>query len=779
MRIIKLSVRRKQSPYSNVDLKNLLILLVFALSLFTISCTFFRNFTTYFNVVYLAQQHLSIYEDQLQNDQVAQNGAVAAITTHRWLDEEYQSRQIYKRRTGLAMPLASLNKTNVSTNRSANTTHLDSAIILGSKVLADKKETKYIEDALYIVGKAQYYKNDFAGAKRKFNELLFRYPDTKYGTEVGMLMARAMMATNQYDTATTAIGKVLARAEKTGDQTDISEAHKAYAELVLASTPDSLSVAADQLRLAEQGLSSDAVSRLSYERGALYFLDGKWGMAEEAFRYTLNKSSDASMQGEALVGLGEALRREKKFVEAKQVFQSILQKSRYANSHPPAQYENGYTVDLEAREAVSNDLKSSNYKKGYYPSVKETYSILDTTYRNISQAIMARSRFRQAEIFRNMGEYDSASHIANIILGTKDFSSGEMNDYVNDRIRALTRFAEWKLQLIKIDTIEHLLHKIRRPGSTMKEGAMKEIRLEAEQQVLGVRWHPDQAPVLTPEEEKLVVQYEDRIRKEKMAAGISSFSINFADTTKYIDSVHLVAAHAHFELGRAYENFLEYPQAISEYQLALGYPFMRPDTAVSKFRAQILFTWVELDHQLGKALQRDSIIGELTKNYGETIYAQQASKEYAGIRDKDSPGEVAFRNAYANFKSSGLESAKPILLGVISAYKHEDVAARSYYTIGVAYEDQKRFDSAVVYYRRVMADYPYSKYAEYLKPRMQYAMQENSRLNTRAVIEQIQVVADPSLKTMQDTVKASPVPQKNPLNARGQKPPAPAPVKKN
>ena len=729
-----------QNVKLNFRRKNPLILLILGLSVIIASCTLFRNFTTYFNVVYLAQQHLDIYEEQMQKDQVAQSGAAAAITTHRWLDEEYQARQLYKKRTGLAMPISSFNKTTVSTNRSGSMLHLDSAIILGSKVLADKKETKYIEDALFIVGKSQYYKNDFAGAKRKFNELLFRYPNTKYGTEVGMLLARSMMATNQFDTATSAIGNVLKNAEHSGDKTDISEAHKAYAELVLASSPDSLSIAAEQLCLAEKGLSSDAASRLSYERGTLYFLDGKWSDAEQAFRTTIDKSSDAAVQGEALVSLGETLRRENKFSDAKQAFQSVTQKVRYVNSHPPAQYEYAYTVDLEARNAVGDDLRSSSYKLNYYPGVKSTYNALDTTYRTVSQAIMARSRFRQAEIFRGMGEYDSASHLANIILGTKDFSSGEMNDYVNDRIRALTRFAEWKLQLEKIDTVEHLLHKIRRPGSSMMQSVNNEIRLEAEQKVLGTRWRPDQPPTLTPEEEKLIAQYEDRIRKEKATGGVSSFSINFSDTTKYIDSIHSVAAHAHFELGRAYENFVEYPSAIDEYQQALGYHFMQPDSTVSNFHAQILFTWLELDHQLGNAAQRDSLIGELTKNYGETMFAQQASKEFAGISGKDSPGEVAYRNAYAALKSSGIDNAKNAFLSIATDHKHEDVAARSLYTIGVAYEDKARFDSAVVYYRRVMLEYPFSRYAEYLRPKMLYALQE--RQGTPKATQMQQVIVE-------------------------------------
>jgi len=284
----------------------------------------------------------------------------------------------------------------------------------------------------------------------------------------------------------------------------------------------------------------------------------------------------------------------------------------------------------------------------------------------------------------------------------------------------------------------------------MIENTSRDLRMEAEKKVLGTRW--DQKPELTAEEEKLVVQYMEKIRKEKAASSVNAFNINFSDTTKYLDSVHSVAAHAHFELARAFENFDEPLSAIGEYQQSLAYTFARPDTATNTFRAQVLFSWIELDHELGKAEQRDSLIAILTKNYGETIYAQQAGKEYAGIRDKDSPGEVAFRAAYASLRSSGIDNAKSLFLSVVNDHKHEDVAARSLYTIGVSYEDKARFDSAVVYYRRVYAEYPYSKYAEYLKPRMQYAMREPPRPPQK--IESVTNIQTQSAqKIVQDTVK--------------------------
>src|SRR5205085_7778629 len=58
------------------------------------------------------------------------------------------------------------------------------------------------------------------------------------------------------------------------------------------------------------------------------------------------------------------------------------------------------------------------------------------------------------------------------------------------------------------------------------------------------------------------------------------------------------------------------------------------------------------------------------------------------------------------------ETAKGQLLEVVGTYDQEDVAPRSLYAIGVTFEEQGHYDSAVVYYRRILKDYPYSRSEE-------------------------------------------------------------------
>lgn len=676
-------------------------------------CQSYRNFTTYFNVLYDARRHLEAYEEKL-DEGPSVDAAIATVTTHRWLDEEYETRRVSIRRNGYApAPKLLVTQTTVA-NRSGNLKHLDSAIILGSKILADKNPSKYIEDALYIIGKAQFYKNDYSGAKRKFNELLFKFPETEYAPEVGILLARTLVASKQLDTAEVAIQRAAGTQSK--DKQTQAEVNRLYAELLAAKYPDSLYLAVNALKKAEEYSSDDDAAQLAFERGALLYVDGKWKDAVEAFTKTISLLSDGPLLGEAMIGKAQALRHAGKFEEAEKQLEDVLSKARLGTTHPPAHLEQAITVEEKARYYVKDRLREPPFKK-QYPAVKAAYFTLDTTYRNVTQAIMARSRFRQAELFREMGEYDSAARIANLIIGTKDFSTPEMNDIVNERMRALVRFADNKVIVDRVTKVEKLIERSKQYGQSLGQMNEREIRMEAERTILGPRYRPDTPPKFTDEEEELVKEAMVEIKKRREMEGNPMAAVYITDTITYIDSLRFAGAKARYELGRAYETFEEPYLARDEYTQAASRSYVVLDTPKINFQAQAYFVWIQLEDQLKNYDMRDSLITLLMTKYGETVYAGQAARFYGGKRGANSPGEAAYASAYESFRRNGL-SAKQGMLDVALKYDHEDVAPRALYAIGVAFEDANRYDSAVVYYRKVLSGYPYSPYAEILKPRL-------------------------------------------------------------
>jgi len=90
-------------------------------------------------------------------------------------------------------------------------------------------------------------------------------------------------------------------------------------------------------------------------------------------------------------------------------------------------------------------------------------------------------------------------------------------------------------------------------------------------------------PTLTSEDSIRILQAEARIKRERTPA------IAISDSMKFFDSLHYRAAQAHYQLGRAYETFLEIPAARSEYRASLAYHFVPTDTLYNAFVAQSLY----------------------------------------------------------------------------------------------------------------------------------------------------------------------------------------------
>ena len=675
-----------------------------AVCLLISGCAWWHNFSTYFNTLYLAQVHLDAYEAQQKAIVPANANAAIAVANHRWLDEEYQMRELALK-DGRSIAITPSFSQSLGATKQITNVHLDSAIILGSKILADKKGSKYVEDALYVVGKAEFYKNDFATARRKFLELIFKYPDTKYGSEVQVFLSRSMLSGREWDTAQLALQKGLEFATKSGDKQSISSVHRAIAEFIYARNPDSLTAIGAELRASEDGVTGHELAKLTYEEGAVDFLAGDWPAAKRSFQITYDNSKDEWLSGEAHVQHALTLRREEKFDSARIELKAVLARVKFGASHPSARYELAYTDELAARKAVNNDLHSGQFAAMYHPDLDAQYHVIDTMFKNSSALMISHARFRRAEMFREMGLYDSAARAAALLIGTKDFSTPAMNDFVSQHATALASFAKWKTELAHADSTEQKL----KGKHSKHEGA--DIHLQALIETLGDRWQPQVPVQLTKDDSLRLPQIEERLKNEH------SLGVEIADTGNFIDSLHFRAATAHYQIGRAYETFLEIPAARAEYSAALAYHFSPTDTASGALRAQTLYAWMQLEHREKNADVSDSLLKELLGHYGQTIYAEQARVLFAS-KLHNTRAEQAYNDAYKMLRDNGLDAtAKNALLDVVLTYDQEDVAPRSLFAIGVTYEEQVHYDSAVTYYRRILKDYPFSSYALSLRPR--------------------------------------------------------------
>ena len=86
----------------------------------------------------------------------------------------------------------------------------DEAIEKASKVVKYYPDSKWVDDALLLIGKSSFEKEDFTQARRKFNEILTLFPESNLTAETLVLMGRTQIEIQDYAGAR----ETLARAEQ-------------------------------------------------------------------------------------------------------------------------------------------------------------------------------------------------------------------------------------------------------------------------------------------------------------------------------------------------------------------------------------------------------------------------------------------------------------------------------------------------------------------------------------------------------------------------------------
>ncbi len=138
------------------------------------------------------------------------------------------------------------------------------AIEKASKVLELYPKSKYIDDALMIIGKSFFYQQEYIKAQRKFNELLTAFPNSEYAPEARLLLGKTLLALGQYDKAEEQFTNLL-----------LDKKNKKYF----------------------------ADARL--ELGDMYFQQKLYDQAVKQYEKTINKIKDKEVRTKAQIRIGE------------------------------------------------------------------------------------------------------------------------------------------------------------------------------------------------------------------------------------------------------------------------------------------------------------------------------------------------------------------------------------------------------------------------------------------------------------------------------------------
>ncbi|MEO0237791.1 MAG: tetratricopeptide repeat protein [candidate division WOR-3 bacterium] len=90
-------------------------------------------------------------------------------------------------------------------------TYLDKSIEKSSKILQLHQNSKYVDDALILIGKSYMYKGDYSKAIKKFTELIDYFPDSKYFEEALFYLGKTYLMQQDTNISLTIFSQVISK----------------------------------------------------------------------------------------------------------------------------------------------------------------------------------------------------------------------------------------------------------------------------------------------------------------------------------------------------------------------------------------------------------------------------------------------------------------------------------------------------------------------------------------------------------------------------------------
>lgn len=239
--------------------------------LFFSGCSYWTDFTAYFNLYYNASVKFDEVNEQLKT----------------------QKKELF-----------SLTDTKPSGNVNEN---LNKVIEKLSKILQFYKESAYFDDALLMIGKSFYLQQDYIKALRKFNELVTTFPDGDLALEGKLWMGRTNFRLRKFDEGNKYFDEIKDIAESEGETDILTDiyAEKVSYFISIESYPEAI---ANAEKLVEVSGDDEKNALVMYELGKLYLKIDQPENASKSFEAVGDYSPDFDTEFQARLEFGKTQR---------------------------------------------------------------------------------------------------------------------------------------------------------------------------------------------------------------------------------------------------------------------------------------------------------------------------------------------------------------------------------------------------------------------------------------------------------------------------------------
>lgn len=306
-----------------MSLKRIIFVILLAVSSYILmgsACSNYANFTTYFNTYYNMERLTYEAEEEFEFQDINKRVQPRVFVPQP---------EIYIPEENLMGPPLFLTEFIVNKQkRQPVQVKLDSIIIKGSKILARKGKSEYVEGALWLMAKSFFYQEDWLNSQLKCSELVDKFPAGDLSPDAHLLYTKNLLIQRKFLAGEVMLSRTVDIAWQKKRYDILSEAFRIEAELALLNNDHEKALRPYRNAIAQTD-DGEIKARWQLDMAALLFRIHRFDAAELAFRQVHRYSPDYIQQFEAHLYQAASLARLKRYEEAETILNKLERDGKY------------------------------------------------------------------------------------------------------------------------------------------------------------------------------------------------------------------------------------------------------------------------------------------------------------------------------------------------------------------------------------------------------------------------------------------------------------------
>jgi len=193
-----------------------------------------------------------------------------------------------------------------------------------NKVITLYPNSKYVDDALWLIGKARYNMGEYISSYNRLSELVTRYPNSKYVGPSQYYIGMSHFWMKDYEKALAAFGHIIEK--KKGDYSDDASYMVAYMDFVQGNYQSSLTEFEKYLKDFKK---SDSSASAQFFIGACLDSLKRYQEARQAYMNVLKYSPSFELEFDAKFAAGLAAYKQDSLSAGMKIFNELAKQSRF------------------------------------------------------------------------------------------------------------------------------------------------------------------------------------------------------------------------------------------------------------------------------------------------------------------------------------------------------------------------------------------------------------------------------------------------------------------